>query len=138
MKYNTMEDLKEKIREFCEKSGIIFVYLFGSSVEDQGNLSSDLDIGIYLEDPEGICLLELHSEFSKIFCRDKIDIVVLNKVSLLMQFKIIQKGKLIYCQDELKRIRYETKIMSLYHDRRYYYKRHIQRSLERIAKEGIL
>jgi hypothetical protein len=133
-----MKEIKNKIKEFCEKYKIVFGYLFGSYIENDRTLNSDLDIAIYLKEPYRISLAEINSELIKILNRDRVDIVILNKASLFMQFKIIQKGKLVYCSNDLMRIRYETKIMSLYFDRQYYYKRHIAENLKRIAEKGLL
>jgi len=133
-----MENIEDKIKEFCKEHKAIFVYLFGSFAENRQYPNSDLDIAIYLEDSDEVCLAKINSELSKSLKTDKVDIIILNKASIFMQFKIIQKGKLIYCHDELNRIRYEAKIMSLYFDRQYYYRRHIEKNLERIAQRGIL
>lgn len=133
-----MQGLEEKIKQFCQKKEeIIFVYLFGSYSAAKQNSRSDLDLAIYFKKPDKISLTELNYELSKLLNIDKIDIVVLNKASIIMQFRIIQRGKLIYCKDDITRIRYEAKIMSFYYDRQYYYNRHIKENLKRIAQQGL-
>ena len=133
-----MQKLEKRIKNFCQKKDeIIFVYLFGSYSENKQNSKSDLDLAIYFKKPDKISLTELNYELSKLLSIDKIDIVVLNKASILMQFRVIQRGKLVYCKDEITRIRYEAKIMSFYYDRQYYYKRHIKENLKRIAQKGL-
>lgn len=130
--------MEDKIKKFCQKFGVIFGYLFGSCCNQLQKTPRDLDLAVFLKEPESSSLAEMNSELSKLLNIERVDILVLNKAGLFMQFKILQRGKLIYSADELQRIRYETKVISHYFDRQYYYRRHTAKNLDRIAKRGLL
>ena len=120
-----------------------FAYLFGSQAKGNVTALSDVDIAVFLNesltDKQQFKLrLELIEKLSREYKVDNIDIVALNKSSLFLSFNIVITGKLLYCNDETRRIQFESKIMSLYFDQDYYYKRHSKLAIERIAAEGIL
>jgi len=121
----------------------VFAYLFGSQVRGEAGPRSDLDIAVYLN--EGLnkgqrfgLRLRLISDLSVVFQTDRIDLLLLRDLPLSFQFRVVKEGKLIYCKDELQRIRFEFRVMSRYFDRQYYYGRHTRLLIERVAKEGIL
>ena len=78
------------------------------------------------------------AQISKLLKREDIDLIILNDSDISLSYEVIYYAKPICSRDELKRIRYEAKIMSLYFDRKYYYDRHAKLLIENIAKEGIL
>ena len=123
---------------------IQFVYLFGSFAKDQAKQNSDIDIAVCFsidvpEDRIHQIHMELISELSKLLKNDKIDIIILNSMPVFFAFRVIKEGNIIFCPEEYEilRIRYEQKIMSLYFDYNYYYKRHAQININTIAQEGL-
>ena len=48
--------------------------------------------------------------------KNKIDFVVMNKTEITLQQRIINKGILLFCKDNSKRISYENYIRKLYID----------------------
>jgi len=134
----------QKLTEyFSRKRGVKFAYLFGSCSKNNKGPLSDIDIAIYLDDKikkdeRFDFRLEIMAQISKLLKREDIDLIILNDSDISLAYEVIYYAKLIYSKDELKRIRYEAKIMSLYFDRKYYYDRHAKFLIENIAKEGIL
>ncbi len=129
--------------EVLGRSKVVFAYLFGSQARGEVGPRSDLDIAVYLN--EGLdrgerfdLRLRLMSDLSVVFHTDRIDLLLLRDLPLSFQFRVVKEGKLIYCKDELQRIRFEFKVMSYYFDRQYYYRRHAKLLIERVAKEGLL
>lgn len=52
--------------------------------------------------------------------REDIDLVILNKVDIELQFQVIKYGKVIYMKDLLTKVLYESKVMSIYMDMEYF------------------
>lgn len=156
------EKIKGKVAKyFSTRDEIKFAYLFGSQAKNDAGKLSDIDIGVYLDEKideykRFDIRLELIGEVGSLVTtnklrsfylqrgtteqreRGKIDLVILNDIPLSLSYRVVRDGKIIYCKDELKRIRFEARIMSMYFDQQYYYNRHTKLSLEHIAKEGIL
>ncbi|MBL7074319.1 nucleotidyltransferase domain-containing protein [candidate division KSB1 bacterium] len=133
----------EKLTELLAGYPVETCYLFGSYARDDEGPLSDIDLAVFfdesLDKPKCSDLrLRLIGEIQRILKTDRLDLVDLNSSPLALHFKAIKEGKILFCRDELKRIRKEVRIMSLYFDRQYYDRRHIKNKLERIVKEGIL
>ena len=140
---NTKE-IEDKIAKyFSIRAEIKFAYLFGSQAKNEAGKLSDIDIAVYLdgkldEYKRFDIRLGLIGKVGSLLKTNKIDLVILNDIPLSLSYRVVRDGKIIYCRDELRRIRFEARIMSLYFDQEYYYNRHAKLSLEHIAKEGIL
>lgn len=122
---------------------IKFAYLFGSYARNDVGPMSDIDIALYLDDETDEhkrfdIRLELIGEVGRLLKTEKLDLIILNDVDIALAYRVIYDGKIIYCKDELKRIRFEARTMSQYFDQQYYYRRHAKMTISRIAKEGIL
>ncbi|ATZ61211.2 MAG: hypothetical protein DDT40_00306 [candidate division WS2 bacterium] len=46
----------------------------------------------------------------------EIDVKILNSSPTYFQYEVIKNGKVVFCKDETKRIRYEAKVLSNYLD----------------------
>ncbi|UCD16043.1 MAG: nucleotidyltransferase domain-containing protein [Candidatus Omnitrophota bacterium] len=136
--------IKNKISKyFSSRDDIKFAYLFGSQSKNKTGRLSDIDIAVYLDEhfdgnERFDIRLKLIGQIGSLLKTDKIDLIILNDSPLLLSFNIVHDGIIIYSSDESKRIQFEVRIMSLYFDQQYYYKRHAQMTIDRIAKEGIL
>ncbi|VVB90480.1 Uncharacterised protein [uncultured archaeon] len=101
---------------------------------------SDVDIGVLVDEKlfkkDRFDLeLKLISEIAILIKKNKIDLVVLNEAPLLLAHNIIKNG-IILKSDETERVKFETKILSMYIDEKYYIKRHTEETLKRIAEVG--
>ena len=128
---------------FDQEKDVSFAYVFGSVAKDTSNSNSDVDVAVDLKEMLNSGQrfqrrLELISELGGLLKTPKIDLIILNDSPLLLAFNIIVDGKLVFCRDKLKRIHFEAKTMSMFFDQQYYFKRHAQMAIERIAREGIL
>jgi len=138
-------EICDKLKDFfLTQRDVVFAYLFGSAAKDDMGPLSDVDIAVYLNealsnDQRFDRRLDLMGELEGVLkARDKIDLIVLNDVPLLLRFNVIHKGILFICRDHKKRIFFETKTMSTFFDRQYYYERDADLTIERIARKGIL
>jgi hypothetical protein len=130
---------QKSIERIAKKYRIILVYLFGSKARNTDSKISDIDIAVLLENNEEDDLkdliLALIFEFSKLFKSDKIDLLLLNRASLAIQYRVISEGKILYQINSELRYNYEEKVVKLYLDfkkfEEEYYKAMHQRVLER-------
>ncbi len=105
---------------FKEFQSIIAVYLFGSRVDGTFHTHSDYDIGVLLNsyinnETAGLMQMELEEKAESIL-NCPVDIVLLNYASIVMRFKVINNGTVLYCRDEEKRTDFEEIVMRDYHD----------------------
>jgi predicted nucleotidyltransferase len=131
---------KELTEYFSSKDSIILAYLFGSTVRGDTCRLSDVDIGVLLDEKlsekDRFDLeLKLISEIANLIKKNKIDLVVLNEAPLLLSYNIIKNG-IILKSSETERVNFETKILSMYMDEKYYIKRHTEETLKKIAEVG--
>jgi predicted nucleotidyltransferase len=131
---------KELTEYFSGKDGIILAYLFGSTVRGDTGRLSDIDIGVLLDErlskKDRFDLeLKLISEIATLIKKNKIDLIVLNEAPLLLAYNVI-KDRIILKSIETESVKFETKILSMYMDEKYYIKRHTEETLKRIAKAG--
>ena len=94
----------EEVKGFIEKQECIRVaYPFGSHAEGRVGPLSDIDIAVLLDErldnQERLDLkLRLINGISSILKTDKLDIVVMNNAPLLLNYNILQKGRVL-CLD---------------------------------------
>lgn len=108
------------IEKIGNKYHLVLVYLFGSKATNTDNKLSDIDIAVLLEKNRRYeikdLILDLIYEFTRIFKSEKIDILILNKASLAIQYKVISEGKLLFELDKKRKYNYEERTTKLYLD----------------------
>ena len=132
---------KELLRYFSAQPEVETAYLFGSAARGELGPLSDIDLAILIDEekvPQNISYAykaRLITGLMKALQTDRVDLVILNESPLLLRFEVLRGGKILYVRDERKRIKFEVKVMSLYLDELYYFKRHARVNLERIARK---
>lgn len=121
------------------RDDVLFAYLFGSQAKGRAHPRSDVDVAVWLREPYDRAsfapVLALIGATSDALHRDDIDVVILNEAPLRLAFEILG-GKLLFSRDEDTRIRTEAAIMSRYHDRLPYYKRHLDHEARMMSERG--
>ena len=99
---NIFEKYKNDFLEFIKKEGnICIAYLFGSYANETYNENSDIDIAvIYKNDMNEYDHAGKSIDVSRVFGDIDVDYIDLEKVNVFLQFEILSKGKVIYCEDE--------------------------------------
>lgn len=109
--------LNNHVDKLVNKYNIELIYIFGSYATNKNNENSDLDIAVYLGGkPDGLIKLEILDELVGIYGREDIDLVILNKVDIVLQFQVIKYGRVVYMKDLLTKVLYECKTMNFYMD----------------------
>ena len=117
--------LKHKVLKLASRlfadTPVQFAYLYGSVAKDIAGPFSDLDVAIYVEGLDRKKSLDL--ELSLSLTLDNLldntiesEIRIINYLPLAVQGDIITTGILIYCQNEAKRVDFETNLRMAYFD----------------------
>ncbi|MBL7072247.1 MAG: nucleotidyltransferase domain-containing protein [Candidatus Omnitrophica bacterium] len=102
------------------KHKVKLAYLFGSRVKGNASEQSDFDIAVLFKkepcDPLALKeIARLSSDLSKFF-PSKVDIVSLHYAPLLLKYEITAHNFLLYCKNEMDRIRFEVSTIKRYID----------------------
>jgi len=113
----------DKIAKILEKDpNVLFAYLFGSSAKGKHRPDSDIDIAVYLSDPDYLKKDPLYPSRLAIkiekalAAKTVVDIRVLNGSTLRFKHQVLKYGKLIHSKDEKRRISFEAMSISRYLD----------------------
>lgn len=129
--------LEELSRGF---SNVIAAYLFGSQTSGRPTPLSDVDVGILMDDDltdmESFRIeMSLLGKLQKIFGTENIDLVVLNKAPLPIQFSATS-GRLLFTTNHEKRTNFEEYVRKYYIDCLPIYREYREEFLKRIREEG--
>ena len=121
---------------------VVVAYLFGSQARGDAGPLSDVDVAILLEGDlspgEALSLrLRLMEAIGRALCVERVDVVVLNGAPHLLQHRVIRDGRVLFCRDELARVRYEFRVLRDYLDFRYFEDKYFQAVEGRILREGL-
>lgn len=89
---------------------LCFAYVFGSTVRGTASTVSDVDVAVYLTQQLG--LLEeagLEQALSQRLGQP-VDLLVLNRAPLWLQFRVLGEGELLYSRDEPARVRFREHV----------------------------
>jgi len=121
-----IKEITEALKKFNE---IEFAYIFGSHASGRATNLSDLDIAVYINNfnsPDEFIKYPYGFEsavtgnLSIIIKSDKIDLVLLNKVDILLSQKIINTGILLFERNKLSRVKVENNIRYEFIDTEHY------------------
>ncbi|MGI6588599.1 MAG: type VII toxin-antitoxin system MntA family adenylyltransferase antitoxin [Peptococcia bacterium] len=115
--------LNKYIDKLVNDYGIKLIYVFGSYAKGENRGNSDLDIAMYLKgEVDGLIKLAILDELVGIFNRVDIDLVILNNVDEVLKFQVIKYGKVIYMENLLTKVMFESRVMSEYMDMEHFRK----------------
>jgi len=94
---------------------ILFAYLYGSSVNDPDLFGSDIDVGVYLKPGDLNEYVKKEEQLTAFLVshlhHDRIDLRIINTLSLILKYSILRDGVLIFSRDELERVDFDTTSM---------------------------
>lgn len=140
---NILERIEKRLAPALANYPIAALYAFGSAISGTNHRASDVDMAVVFgnEDvPEEERLRVLDeitatAEQQLGIGQQRADVSDLERLPLPLRFRIIQQGKLAYCQD-MARLRHEQlRTTALYHDALPAIKAANQRFLERTSTE---
>lgn len=116
---DVMNALRRELQPVLEDRGVIAAYLFGSWAREEATENSDIDLGVFLHDspalsaewpPEDIALEGLLAARTSL----PVEVHVLNDAPLSISGRVLEEGFLLYCGDEVARVRLEVAIRGQY------------------------
>ncbi len=121
----SFEEIKNSINnelsEFKNQYGIELIYIFGSYAKGTSNEKSDVDIALLLrEDYDPLDKINLIGVFCDALKRDDVDLCVLNSANSVLKHQVIKYGKLIYMEDEMVKVMFESRVQKEYMDMEYF------------------
>jgi predicted nucleotidyltransferase len=121
---------------------VVVAYLFGSQARGDAGPLSDVDVAVLLEGglspAEALALrLRLIEAIGRALHTERVDVAPLNNAPYLLQHRAIRDGRVLFCRDELARVRYEFRVLRDYLDFRYFEDKYLQTVEERILTEGL-
>lgn len=117
---NIPEPLGREIVPVLQEYEVNSVYLFGSRVDGTAAPNSDYDLDVLLRkyDPtkhNALFASTLEVDLQTV-TDAKVDILLLQRASIILRFTIIKEGKVIYCVDEDFRTDFEDVVIRDYLD----------------------
>lgn len=101
----------------AEKRRLVLVYLFGSQVSGHVGPLSDLDLAILFEKyPDPRERYALAHQIATQVGSSRVDVVILNRAPIELQYNVITMGMIIYESNRLARIEFEARVLSRYFD----------------------
>lgn len=106
-------------RFFARRQDILAVYLYGSYGAPAQTPLSDVDLGVLLA-PQADNKLDTYLEIQAAVCditgQDDVNILILNRLPVIMQFHIVSSGNLIYERNEEATSDFLERVFKLYGD----------------------
>ncbi len=121
-------NLTDLFAEFCrEHSEVRLAYLFGSYARNKARPDSDVDIGIVVKGQESQLVdLQLADWLSEAV-EKPVDVVVLNRVSAILQHEAIRDGVRLFEASPMERRLYELTAFKDYVDAMYFQEQRVRR-----------
>ena len=119
-----INDLRDYLQDRPE---VVFAYVFGTLASGRVNPLSDIDIAVYLKDPEGVDYLELYCQVSEVLGTDELDLVLLNRAPVSLAGRVLMQRKVLVDKEPFLRHAYASLIIREFLDFREFERRLFQR-----------
>ncbi|MBU1104243.1 MAG: nucleotidyltransferase domain-containing protein [Nanoarchaeota archaeon] len=98
--------LNSLVKKISQLPNVSAIFLFGSNVSGKTRRDSDIDVAVLTKNSNE------EEEFEIIGCGNKVfDISVFARLPLIIRFRILKEGKLLFCRD--KKYLLETNLNTL-------------------------
>lgn len=133
-----VEKLKETISQKISESEIkpVFILLGGSLARNENHSLSDVDIVVSYPEYKRLnakkrieLKLQISEWFENLVPAEKIDISIIEGLPIKVQFEILKEGKVIYEQEEEKRLDFKEKVMKEYYDYKIWYEQFLKQAV---------
>ncbi len=133
--------LEEKLPSLLEGTPVIVAYLYGSMATGLETPLSDVDVAVLtdrpLEDRARLSLeMSLADKLASLISGREADVRAAEILPLILQGRIITEGILVYCRDDVARVRFETSVRGRYFDFLPCYRLYQQENLARMRREA--
>lgn len=119
-------DRQEAAARALRAQGALFAYVFGSVARSETNPLSDLDVAAFFPEPA--------PQAFEVAMPAGVDLLVLNSAPLEIKGKIALEGILLFEDDQVARVRWESTTRKIYLDERYRIERSHREFLETLSR----
>jgi uncharacterized protein len=119
-------DIRSGAVSALRSEGALFAYVFGSVARGEDTSSSDLDVAALFPEPA--------PQAFDVGMPPGVDLLVLNFAPLEMKGRIALQGTLLFEDDEVARVRWESTTRKIYLDERYRIERSHREFLETLSR----
>lgn len=112
-------DLLERLaRRLQREPDVLAAYLFGSAARGTAGPLSDLDIAVLLSDGADTAgrQLDLIAGIGETARSESVDVVILNDAPVMLAYRVLRDGRLIFCRDETARTAHWARTVDRYLD----------------------
>ena len=124
---------------FTNRPEILAAYLFGSRTKGTATRKSDIDIALLIDEKKMKPKAGMEIDYSMLIEEHtglkNVDVKILNLSPLYFQYEVLKNSTLIFCRDEIRRIRYEAHLTVDYLDYKPYLD-YFDRRMHEHIKEG--
>jgi predicted nucleotidyltransferase len=125
------------LRCLAQKNNVCAVYIFGSHARGDADAGSDVDIALlFAGEPDPFVTAALEDEIRASLRPVSCDVVTFNRLRLVLQFRIIREGIVVFCTDDDYRTDVEDSMVRKYLDLRPFVRRSDDELLEIFRKNG--
>ena len=93
--FYSIQKSQNRIAEFCRKSGIEYLGLFGSVARKEKSASHDVDVLVRFNEPKGFEFISIRDGLSRIF-KQRVDLVTEKALHPLLKKNILKEVVTIY------------------------------------------
>ncbi len=111
--YSKIDNLVEFL---SANSEVVFAYLFGGLTKEKQYPLSDVDVALYVKEPERLDYLKLFLEITGILGTDEVDLIILNSAPVSLSGRILRNRKILVDKDPFLRHRYESLTLRMFFD----------------------
>jgi predicted nucleotidyltransferase len=119
-------DLRNRAVSALRTRGALFAYIFGSVARGDDTPASDLDVAALFPDPA--------PQSFDVAMPPGVDLLVLNSAPLEIKGRIALDGTLLFEDDQVSRVRWESTTRKTYLDERYRIERSHREFLETLSR----
>ncbi|SRR3989344_4757667 len=121
------EILENIIKEISKLKYVSCIFLFGSQVNGKPRKDSDIDIAVLAKNASEKEILKILG-----YSNEKIDISIFSRLPVIIQFRILKEGKIIFCRDEKHLRDIKVEVFRKYLDYSYFINRFYKRVIENV------
>lgn len=126
------------LEPILREAGVIVAYLFGSRARGAQRTGSDVDVAVLVDgDMDLLDRARLAGRLADALEASEVDLVVLDDAPLELRGRIVQEGRLLFSDDEPRRVAFETRTRSEYLDFLPTLEEHTRSYLKRVAERGL-
>ena len=93
--FKQIKNQQGQIKEYCRKTGIEYLGLFGSVARREKRYTADIDVLIRFNEPKGLEFISIKNDLSKMF-KQRVDLVTEKALHPLLKEKILKDTVTIY------------------------------------------